>query len=502
MNKTPTSNFADRFRDTMEYREWPTGETVSTIGFGCYRVQAGNETHEAALKKALESGINLIDTSTNYGDGKSEELVGKVLKDFENNQKRITDGVMIVTKVGYVQGQNLHNAKQREFENNAYEDMVKYGEGIWHCIHPDFLKDQITESLKRLQLEKVDVVLLHNPEYYLDWASKNDVNMTDMQLEFYRRITPAFEYLEKEVKNGRIKYYGISSNTFPGWQGNQKFVSLEKCWHIAREIGGRTTHHFKVAQMPFNLLEHGAATELNQDNRLKTVLDLAREAQIMVLINRPLNAITEDCLVRLADHKVNVQTPDIDTLKSSIQNLVKLEGVFYSEHLPKLEFHPQDGARIREYLAPGAELERHWKSFKGIEHWHDVRDHVLKAKYAVALDALTHNATESLNSWINQFLKQTDEVFKNVDNYYAAEAAPRNQKMKQCITDAIGKDVSDIPLSQLAVGLLKNTPGVACVLVGARREEYVDDVLKAAQNELPECFKEEWAKLAQVAGVV
>ncbi|HYF02314.1 MAG TPA: hypothetical protein VEC36_02980, partial [Patescibacteria group bacterium] len=77
----------------------------------------------------------------------------------------------------------------------------------------------------------------------------------------------------------------------------------------------------------------------------------------------------------------------------------------------------------------------------------------------------------------------------------------RNQKIKQCISEAIGKDVSGIPLSQLAVGLLKNTPGVACVLVGARREEYVDDILKVIDNDLPECFKEEWARLAQVAGV-
>ena len=114
MNSTPTSKYAERFKDTMEYREWPTGETVSTIGFGCYRVSLGNAAHETALKKALESGINLIDTSTNYGDGKSEELVGNVLKDFEKENHRITDGVMVVTKVGYVQGQNYKKAKQRE----------------------------------------------------------------------------------------------------------------------------------------------------------------------------------------------------------------------------------------------------------------------------------------------------------------------------------------------------------------------------------------------------
>ena len=39
-------------------------------------------------------------------------------------------------------------------------------EGCWHCLHPEFLQDQLTRSLDRLQLETLDVCLLHNPEYF------------------------------------------------------------------------------------------------------------------------------------------------------------------------------------------------------------------------------------------------------------------------------------------------------------------------------------------------
>ena len=52
---------------------------ISQAGFGSYRVTLGQKQHEQALRHALQSGINLIDSSSNYGDGGSERLVGRVL---------------------------------------------------------------------------------------------------------------------------------------------------------------------------------------------------------------------------------------------------------------------------------------------------------------------------------------------------------------------------------------------------------------------------------------
>ena len=58
-----------------------------------------NAGHESALRRYLAMGGNLIDTSANYGDGASEELVGKVLAGLPR------DRVIVVTKGGYIQGQ-------------------------------------------------------------------------------------------------------------------------------------------------------------------------------------------------------------------------------------------------------------------------------------------------------------------------------------------------------------------------------------------------------------
>ena len=71
-----TANLArrnvERGRSKAAYRILGrTGLTVSALGFGAYRVDAGTPEHGMALQEALEGGCNLIDTSTNYTDGES-----------------------------------------------------------------------------------------------------------------------------------------------------------------------------------------------------------------------------------------------------------------------------------------------------------------------------------------------------------------------------------------------------------------------------------------------
>ena len=82
-------------------------------------------------------------------------------------------------KAGYLQGFNYALAQQRKKEGRPFPNLVKYAEGLDHCIHPDFLDDQLTRSLERLNLETLDVYLLHNPEYYLSWAERRPIPLDD-----------------------------------------------------------------------------------------------------------------------------------------------------------------------------------------------------------------------------------------------------------------------------------------------------------------------------------
>ena len=308
------------------------GIQVSGAGFGCYRVDVRVKEHEHALTKALLSGINLIDTSANYADGGSERLVGTVLSDLLVAGRIKREEVVVVSKVGYLQGENYSLSQKRKKEGQPFEDLVLYGEGLEHCIHPKFLAQQLTRSLERLGLETVDCYLLHNPEYYLSWAKQEQIPKSEARTEYLRRIRAAFIHLESEVKAGRINYYGVSSNTFPRPESHFEFTSLADILDIAQSIS--QNHHFKVIQFPLNLFETAGMTEKNQPNG-RTLVNFARDNGLGVLTNRPLNAIREDRLIRLAEevyegeviHQVNEFRNKVAALDQSwveIPNLSQL----------------------------------------------------------------------------------------------------------------------------------------------------------------------------------
>lgn len=272
------------------------------IGFGGYRVDVGVPGHRQALERALDRGCTLIDTSTNYTDGGSESLVGEVLADRETRAPGARGGVVVVSKIGYVQGSNLDLAIERERGGQPFPEMVRYMDGCWHCIHPDFLRDQLARSLSRLRTARLDVCLLHNPEYFLsDAAHRGGADLEATRREFYRRVEAAFAFFEEQVESGALGAYGVSSNSVVAGADGPETTSLSRFLEAARAAGG-AAHHFKVVQWPMNLFEGGAALERNTGpGGERTALETAREAGLQVLVNRPLNAILDGRLVRLSE---------------------------------------------------------------------------------------------------------------------------------------------------------------------------------------------------------
>jgi aryl-alcohol dehydrogenase-like predicted oxidoreductase len=90
----------------MKYRQLgATGPLVSAIGFGCYPMTGGYRTEtegddQAAITKAVESGITIFDTADAYAEGANEELVGAALRPYQSE-------VIIATKFGYVPGSRM-----------------------------------------------------------------------------------------------------------------------------------------------------------------------------------------------------------------------------------------------------------------------------------------------------------------------------------------------------------------------------------------------------------
>ncbi len=268
------------------------GPLVSPVGFGCYRVDDRVPQHADALRKALLLGVNLIDTSTNYGDGHSEILVGKVLEQVLSSGFIDREQIVVVTKAGYVQGSNQEEAIRRMQEGRPWPEMTEYNADCWHCISPDFLLDQISDSLDRLRLQKVDVFLLHNPEYFLLDAEHRGVSLPDARDEFYRRMGNAFRRLDDEVEAGRVGCYGVSSNTFVVPHDQYDAVSLPRLLLLSGP-------GFRVVQLPMNPIELSARERIHTPQG-QSVLEVARNASLGVLVNRPFNAFGARGLVRFA----------------------------------------------------------------------------------------------------------------------------------------------------------------------------------------------------------
>jgi aryl-alcohol dehydrogenase-like predicted oxidoreductase len=278
-----------------------TALPIGRLGFGCYRVDDETPVHRAALERAIESGCSLIDTSTNYADGHSESLVGEVLAGLGRRDRARRREIVLVSKIGYVQGRNLALAFERERARRPFPEMVRYMDGCWHCIHPEFLRDQLTRSRERLRVDTLDVCLLHNPEYFLsDAAHRAEAPVEEARAAFYRRLRDAFAFLEEAAQAGEIRFYGVSSNTCVSPAGDPEATSVSLMLAAAAAAAGER-HRFRVLQLPMNLFETGAALEPNTGpDGESTALEAAAAAGLGVLVNRPLNAIVGGRLLRLA----------------------------------------------------------------------------------------------------------------------------------------------------------------------------------------------------------
>src|SRR5437667_109009 len=161
--------------ERMEYRELgKTGLRVSALGFGCGNVgglmiRGSASERERAIARAVELGINYFDTAPSYGDGQSEQNLGAALR-----SRRAT--VYVGTK----------------FRLDA-ADLRDVRRAIGHSLDA---------SLKRLGMERVDLLQLHNKLFGERGAQP--VSVADVVGE----VTPALQALTAQ---GKTRFWGITA---------------------------------------------------------------------------------------------------------------------------------------------------------------------------------------------------------------------------------------------------------------------------------------------------
>ena len=485
-----TSRYAARFEGRGYTKLGSMELHASWLGFGGYRVDDVTLDHRDALIRALSGGANLIDTSTNYTDGKSERLVGSVLNELVSNGDIRRDEVVVVSKIGYVQGQNFDLARDREERGDPFAEMVKYDDGLWHCIHPTFLEDQFQRSLDRLELEALDICLLHNPEYFLSYAARNGESPDGAREQFYGRLREAFAYFEKEVAAGRLGMYGVSSNACVSATSDLDATSLTRMLQAASEAGGNS-NHFRILQLPLNLFESGAVFEHNNgpDNG-RTVLEVAQADGVAVLVNRPLNAVSGNEMVRLADVGVEDDDTDVD---SQLTRVAELETAFRESVAPDIRVAP-DGVKPADFFRWATRLGEYEPQIRNLEQWAQVEGQVnyTVGRIAIALDrSLSGNTAARWTNWRERYLAELDRLLRAMRGRAAKKANAQSVAVSAVLDSLLPEERRSETLSRKALWVVASTPGVTCVLNGMRTPEYVDDALGIMR----------WPKLEDVEAV-
>ena len=226
----------------MEYRNLgPTGLKVSPLCLGTMMFgKWGNADHDESIRiihRALDAGINFVDTANGYSEGESEVIVGKALRDRR-------EGVVLATKVWAPVGESPN---QRGLSRKA-------------------IQEQVENSLRRLGTDVIDLYQIHRPD----------------------PTTPLEETLSTLndlVRQGKVRYLGLSTNHYAGealwekrfaaWEivetlwiserrGWERFVCLQPPYSILRRVMEAEhfpmTQRFGIANIVWSPLEGGWLT--------------------------------------------------------------------------------------------------------------------------------------------------------------------------------------------------------------------------------------------------
>ena len=256
------------------FRAAPGGLRLSSLGIGTYLGRDDAQTdalYADAVRRALQLGINVIDTAINYRNQRSERAVGAALR--ESGLPR--DQVVVCTKGGYLPFDGGRPADVRAYFEETFlrPGILSAGEIVagCHSLAPRYLADQIERSRRNLGVACIDVYYLHNPETQLGEVPR---------AAFQRRLGAAFEELERACADGRIAAYGAATWSCLRLEPEaEEYLSLAELLEAARAAGG-AGHHFRAVQLPFNVEMDEAATSRNQGGR--TLLEAAREAGLAV----------------------------------------------------------------------------------------------------------------------------------------------------------------------------------------------------------------------------
>ena len=292
----------------------------TTDGFYCLPIAVGthlgefsdedSELYIEALTRAVDLGINFIDTAINYRGMRSEKDVGQALRLLIESGLVNRDQLIISTKAGQIFG-DIH----LDLRPLDYLEQVLIKRGILnradvnivgnhrHTLEPSFYKHSFEISRKNLGLGTIDIHYIHNPEISMNVLGRQ---------EFYKRLGKLIEFYESKAEQGFLRYYGIA--TWWGLvsdEGSPWHISLADISKVVKSVAGND-NHFRFVQMPLSKSNNTAGEKVTQTimGKKYSAIQAATELELYVTISSPLDqghALSCDLgsVVELLDYVIN-----------------------------------------------------------------------------------------------------------------------------------------------------------------------------------------------------
>ena len=252
-----TTRYQQKFQTSLDLNHFRKADEIiaSSVGIGTYLGESDEQTDNLvteAIIQSVKGGINLIDSAIIYRNSQGERSIRKAINRLIESNEVLRDELIICTKGGVLPcetSEDFHHFCQQYVDSNqsriTQEDVVVSEGKAYHCIHPDYIEEQISQSLENLGIETIDIYYIHNPEMLLD-----EIDNTT----FYYRLKLAFKALENAIASGKIGAYGVATwNGLRVSESSRRYLDLSKIKSIAREASGDKQDGFRYVQFPFNM---------------------------------------------------------------------------------------------------------------------------------------------------------------------------------------------------------------------------------------------------------
>ncbi|MFB7514407.1 aldo/keto reductase [Streptomyces sp. NPDC056144] len=205
-----------------------TSMTISRTGFGAWAIGGGgwhyawgsqdDAASVAAIRHAVEAGVNWIDTAAVYGLGHSEEVIAKAIADFPE-----ADRPYVFTKCGLVWDDNDPTAPPR------------------NSMRPESVRREVEGSLRRLGVESIDLYQVHWPDTGGEALDYNDPQQAQAAAQGATPLEEYWQVMADLKAEGKVRAIGLSNHS------PEQVAAAERVAHV------------DVVQPPFSAINRSSA---------------------------------------------------------------------------------------------------------------------------------------------------------------------------------------------------------------------------------------------------